>query len=469
MKIKLLSALSILLILILVACNTRSADENSVTKTNKDFPSLINSATPTSFSNEGEFPALHITTLGEEELFVERDLRVESTLTLTNAPAEFQFADITATVRGRGNSTWWAGEGKRPLRFRFDVPQSMLGSNYEARDWILLANHFDRSLMRNHFALYLASLLDGLDWTPRTHFLHLYVNDEYMGVYQLTDEREVSPDRISLTFDPDPAVSEYFLELDARAGHDEDALADEDFFTAGIRDYDVRFPDEDDRNGHTIYARDFVYNVSQVIRSGIFEDIESVIDISSFIDFYIVQEVSKNTDVWWLSVFMQIRGQADERKLYMGPVWDFDLSAGNSARAPASIENYMDVEHSPYSLADYSPYLDYQPYGLFAGLYNYWYYYLLNVPEFRELVVARWNEVRDNQIAQTIDQLYYMATTYQSEFERNFDRHPILGEVRWRSPDEINEITTFMGQVEHLIAWLETRVDWLDNYFNERN
>ena len=415
---------------------------------------------------ERDFPSLHITTLGEDELFIERNLRVESTLTLIDPSGEARFEHLNAVVRGRGNSTWIHGEDKRPLRFRFDEAQSIFDFTYEARDWILLANHFDRSLMRNHGALYLAALLEGLDWTPSTHFVHLYVNGEYMGVYQLTDEREVGPDRINLIFDPDPSISEYFFELDARAGWDSDAIENEDFFTAGLRDYDMRFPDEDDRDGHTIYARDFVSRVSETILSGNFEDIESIIDISSFIDFYIVQEVFKNTDAWRLSVFMQIRGQDDDRRLYMGPVWDFDLSAGNSFRSERALESYADVEHSPYSLADASPYLDYWPYGLFIGLYNYWYYHLLDVPEFRALLIERWNEVRDEQIAQMITHLDYMARTYHEAFERNFDRHPILGERRWRNPAEINAISTFRGQVDHLITWLETRVEWLDDYFN---
>lgn len=409
-------------------------------------------------------PSLHIDVIGDEEMFVERNLRIDSLLTIENGL--FEFDEIPAMVRGRGNSTWNLGEDKRPLRFRLDEPVDFFGDDRPDRDWILLANNFDRSLLRNHAALYLGGLMSGLEWTPRTQFLHLYVNGEYMGVYQLTDEREETVNRLNLVSDVDPTISEFFLELDGRASWD-GAIRDVEFFTAGLRDYDIRYPDPDDDNGHAVYAKEYIQRVSDAIMAGDFETLTGLIDMDSFVDFYLVQELVKNIDVWHLSVFMYIRGQGEERRLFLGPLWDFDLSAGNARRTEAALESYRNHPHSPYSLAYRTPYLDHEAYGLFAGLYNYWFYYLLDMPEFRALVRDRWNDIIEDEVPQMLAELERMVTVFEDDFLRNFERHPILGIRRWRSPDHINEIETHEEQVNHLLDWFDRRIAWLTDYFNE--
>jgi len=389
------------------------------------------------------FPNLHITT--ELDPFVqEREFWHEGTVSLTGMPAEFVFNDVPARIRGRGNSTWWNGPDKRPLRIRFNGAQPMLGSESVARDWILLANHFDRSLLRNYAALYFGNTLEGLKFTPVPHHVHLYVNGEYMGVYLLTDERDVNPGRMQLRWDEDPAISCYFLELDARAYVD--AELDEDFIDINGLLYDLRWPGNLSPE-HVDYIKDYLYRVSYAIRRQSFDDILALIDLDSFVDFYIVQEFFKDVDARDLSIFMYITGTGDERRLYKGPIWDFDLAAGNAG-------------HQPMGPG---------PEGLYVAVFNYWYRYLMNRPEFFDAVQTRWNEIRENEVAQTIERVRYVATSYQDEFERNFERHPdVFGRAQMPSPPELLEIDYFMGHVEHLLNWLETRANWLDDFLNGR-
>ncbi|MCL2603761.1 MAG: CotH kinase family protein [Defluviitaleaceae bacterium] len=102
------------------------------------------------------FRSLHLTTY-QCPFDIERTLWHDAYLTLEGA-----FEEEGVRLRGRGNTTWWLGEDKRPLRLRFNEPVFLLGSDYAARDWILLSNHFDYSLLRNYGALTLSRLL-GLD------------------------------------------------------------------------------------------------------------------------------------------------------------------------------------------------------------------------------------------------------------------------------------------------------------------
>jgi len=392
------------------------------------------------------FPVLHITSR-LNPFIQEREFWHEGALTLSGSHVEYgDFEDVSVRLRGRGNSTWWDGEDKRPLRFRFEEAQSLMGSAYEATDWILLADLFDRSLMRNYAALTFADSLGSMRFTPRPHHVQLYVNGEYMGVYLLTDERNVQPGRLEIAWDPDPARSGFMLELDARAP--QSGEYDDTFVTVHGKHYDIRYPSRNSQRtqAHVNYVRNYLEVVSRTIRSGNFGKTIALIDLDTFVDFYLVQELFKNADVHSLSVFMHITGEGAERRLYMGPVWDFDIAAGNKRDMP----------------------LGSNPYYIFAAVVNYWYRYLMQMPEFREAVTERWNEIRDEQVVQMIANIRDRAERYHDEFARNFERHPVMGVRGFGSPAEILAILTFAGQAEHLAQWFEARSVWLDDYFNGR-
>ena len=394
----------------------------------------------------GVFPSIHITT-SIDPFDIDRELWHNGLISVTNAALpEHNFEDTSARIRGRGNSTWWRGPDKRPLRFRFDEAQSMFGSEAVATDWILLANHFDRSLLRNYSALYLGNLLGSMPFTPRIQNVHLYVNGKYMGVYQLTDERDVNPGRLEMTWNEDPALSGFIIELDGRAP--DEGVENETYVMANNMAYDIRFPGASGRTPeHMAYVKQYLENVSHAIRYGSFDELLELIDLDSFIDFYIVQEWTKNSDVHSLSVFMHINGEGEDRRLIMGPLWDFDIAAGNYGNQT----------------------MGYGPEGIYAGVVNYWFRYLLNRPEFFEAAADRWNEIVDAEIAQTIERIKYLATNYQEDFERNFIRHDdILTTTRIVVPAEILEIGSFMGNVEHLLEWYEARTSWLSDFFNGR-
>ena len=375
------------------------------------------------------------------------------TISLESEIEGFSFDDADVRIRGRGNSTWWFGEEKRPLRLRFASPKALLNSGTEHRDWILLANHFDRSLLRNHTALHLGSLLSGLDNTPRSNFIHLYINGEYVGVYQLTDERNIDVGRTPLELDPDPTISEYMLEMDGRLRYepDEEWVS---WVSVNRVPYEIRFPADDISTAyHVEYVYNYLSRVSRAIRNRNFAALQNLIDIPSFVDFFLVQEFVKNPDVGWSSVFMSIRNQGDARRLYMGPLWDFDIAAGNSYYQATS-RWATEIEQG------------YSPYGLTAANRNYWFAGAMQMPEFAKIVANRWQEISNNEIYQTIHHIKDVATQFASDFERNFERHEIMGSQLWQEPQGIIDILTFSGQVEHLVNWLERRAAWLDQHFN---
>jgi len=414
-------------------------------------PSLV-LASPEGYAG---FPSLHL--VSELDPFaVERSFWHDGAAAVWGTGDEYNFENVPVRIRGRGNSTWVRGTEKRPLRLRFPEARRMFGSEYAHRDWILIANLFDPSLIRNYSAKYLAGLLDNLHFTPMSLFVHLYINGEYWGVYEFTEERDPSPGRGLLLFDPDPTISEYMFELDGHllGWRSDEFVEDEDFFVAGegdaARAYDIRFPRQRDWDGHLEYLSDFVRDADEAINSRDFEAIARVIDIPSFVDFYLVQELTKNIDVGRFSVFMTLQGQGDERRIHFGPVWDFDRSAGNTLYWTA-------------------------PQFGHASVRNNWFRNMMAVPEIFDIVAERWNEVKDGPIRQMINSVDYLTTRYEESFLRNFYRHDhILGAEypypRWfvMLPKETREIDTHQGQVEYLLNWFEQRVEWLDDFYNRR-
>ena len=141
------------------------------------------------------FPTLHI--IMYEELH--RHEWRNATASVTGENWRFNFEPESISIRGRGNSTWNLVD-KRPFRIRFDEPREMLSSGHRARNWTLISNHNDFSLMRNYSVYFFAGLLDGMNVAPWAQFVHVYFNGEYKGVYMMSIQKsEMAYGRVNLT------------------------------------------------------------------------------------------------------------------------------------------------------------------------------------------------------------------------------------------------------------------------------
>ena len=354
--------------------------------------------------------------------------------------SDYEFDETEARIRGRGNSTWrYMGE-KRPFRIRFDTARPMFGSDYAARDWVFLANAIDYSMMRNYAAYYLAYLFGRAGFAPARHFVHVYTNGEYRGVYMLSDQVQVHYGRVDITLDRDPALSEYLIEWCRHHKSPDDVY----FVVNGIPFVIKHTSSRYETDGHVAFASEFITQIDTAIRSLDFETLEPLICVPSFVDLYLVNEFTKNADVSFSSLNFTIRRRANGTRLVAGPIWDFDQSAGGS-------------------YAHWYP--DYSPRRIWAALSNTWFAHMILIPEFRDEVARRWYEVRDDQIVTMIERLEELAAIYRACFERNFERWPDkLGNYLWRTPATVVAIPTFVGQVEYLTDWFRQRAVWMDGW-----
>jgi hypothetical protein len=331
----------------------------------------------------------------------------------------------------------------------------MLGSDFIASDWILLPDHFDTSLVRNYTAFYFARQMNtSMRYVPGGQHVHLYINGEYVGVYLVTDERD--NDRMDLTWHDDPSLSDFFLEM-CRRVPGEGGVQNRDWVNVHGSPFDIRMPSAYRSPVHAEYIRNYLVTVFNTIGSQIFEEIIMVIDLETWVDFIIINEITRNHSIGYSNVFMYTQGHGNSRMLYLGPVWDFDLSMGRFFPYSQHTEGLLITDI-------YSNNNSFTP-------FRFLYHHLMDVPEFRNAVEDRWNELVLESVPElTISHIMDLVTEYEYDFNRNFVRHPVFGimfgAIGGHTPPEILEIHSFTGQVEFLADWLSRRVEWLDAYFN---
>ncbi|MBO7253861.1 MAG: CotH kinase family protein [Clostridia bacterium] len=112
----------------------------------------------------------------------------KATYTMKNASGLYEFDSLSGVIQGRGNSSW--NHAKKPYKIKFDEAVNMLGIGQKAkRDWVILGNHGDQSLLRNYYAFNLAYKA-GIGY--KSTLIEVYLNGKYNGVYLLTGKVEES-------------------------------------------------------------------------------------------------------------------------------------------------------------------------------------------------------------------------------------------------------------------------------------
>ena len=349
-------------------------------------------------------------------------------------------------IRGRGNTSWGMVE-KRPFRMKFDKKTEVLGMG-KAKDWVLIANQSDKSLLRNYAAYELNRRLNNTTFYAKMKPVDFFLNGEYKGQYLIGDQMEVQKNRIDITeLDPPNASIDtgYFLEINSRAYIEGDGELGVDMFMtkkAG-RVLEYKSPDGDEiSQEQRDYIEDYFNQMEAALESG--DDYEKYLDVDSAIDWFLVNEIFRNTDsLLDLSTYFYKDGVDDV--VHFGPVWDFDISCANT--------NYEGRD----DLRD--------PEGWYTknGIYFQW---LFRRPEVWARVVNRWNEMKDTQIFTLTDFIRDAADMIRPSAEENFKVQKILGNTVWPNPEELIKINTFDGQVAYLCAYLEKRMAWMDKEIN---
>ena len=347
------------------------------------------------------------------------------------SPVIFETDEVE--IRGRGNSTW--GMPKKPYRIRFKEAVSILGMP-EARNYVLLAEYADKSLLRNTLVHLFSSQLEHLEHTITTRVVELYLNGSYQGVYTLTEHVELAPEKLFFEAERGVIDTGYFLELDQRF-FDKGGVDMIDGFVIEGYPYEIVRPDPRHRNydpNQTVYIRNtfLALEAALIAKSGY----EAYMDVDNFIDYFIVQELFKNVDVGWSSVFIYKRPGDVIR---MGPLWDFDLAIGNANYIDYGPENWYGMRDSK----------------------NRWFKLMMDVPEIRERFKERYLEIYETILPDFIDAIPVMGTAFEDLAARNFRRWRILDIYVWPNPDEMVGSRRYVDQVDYVHHFIKARATWM--------
>ena len=353
---------------------------------------------------------------------------------LRNGGVEDNFYNVE--LRGRGNSTW--EQAKKPFQIKFRHAVDILGLG-KARKWVLLANYFDDTNLRNDIAFYLAEMLG--EEGARGRFVELYFNGEYEGLYYLVHKVEIGKSSVDLRDE-----AGVLFELDA----EERVNGNCSRGTLGgclVMKEAVNNNDEIEENiAHLDFMEDF-YAAEEAASIGDYEGVGEYLDMISFAKYFLISEFTVDPDAYSMSFFMHKDGPND--KIHAGPIWDFDFALGNQKWAWWA--NNADF-FSPETLMQQKK----SALGLDGEEENMkiskLLYYLMEMPEFQNLVKDIFNQKLSGRVME--------LEVMMSQSAKNLHGAILRDTEKWEKGD-------FDTEMKYLLDWIHRRYLRLEKEFGD--
>ena len=384
-----------------------------------------------------ELPVMEIVTKDNEPI-VEKNTYIRGTLTIDGV-------SYSMKIRGRGNASW-NHFPKKSYRIKLDEGSSLFGLP-ENRDWVLTSNYADKTMIRNCVAHTIASSLEGLEYTP-THFpVNLYLNGEYWGVYTFADKIEEGNGRLELgnmTVTAENGDIGFLLEIGW--DFDEENVYNRDYFDTekAFRIF-VKEPEIKEANTpEFLFLKYYIINMENAIANN--EGWEYYIDVDAWIDWFIVNELTFNTESsFYRSCYLW---RPEGGKLKLGPVWDFDMAFGN---------HYGDIK-------------GYDGFCTTESTYQYisenWMNDLMQYPAFTDRLTERWNEVKEELLRTALWAVDWYSAMLDGDQQRNFEVWDIMGSYIGMASVDPWIYNTYDKQVQYLRDFINTRWLYIDTRLN---
>lgn len=413
--------------------------------------------------SESNLPILSIKTKSTilDEPKVDGTLEVRSSGNLLNYLSEKPTATYLVGVELRGSTS--QGFPKKPYGVETRLADgnnnnvSILGFPVD-NDWVLNAEYSDKTLIRN-FLIYNLSNKMGR-YASRTKLVELMVNDSYVGVYCLAEKVKQGTSRVNVSklktteISGDDLTGGYIIKVDKTTGNRTYEWSTSNNPTGYRQLYQLEYPSLADLQPiQSTYIKNFINNFETRVYANDYvtatNNYKSLIDLNSFIDFFLLNEVAKNVDGYRISTYMHKDKDSKGGKLTMGPVWDFNIAVGNADYCEGNRTDGWMVNFNQICPND----------GLKVP--GYWSRIVAD-PEFSRLAKARWKDLRATHFKTSTIHKFIDSTASvirDAQF-RNFTKWTIMGKYVWPNP--------FVGQnynqeIDYLKSWLEKRLTWMDN------
>ena len=328
-------------------------------------------------------------------------------------------------------------------------------------DWILYAPYTDKSLIRNVLTYDLGRQMG--QYAPRTKLCEVILNGSYIGVYVLMERIKINPGRV----DVDPLLYSDTLDNHLTGGYiikvdkttSGGVIAWTSPYTAqapsiGPMYYQMHDPALNALHPDQFnYIKTYVNNWETALKSVHFANpqigFRAFSDELSFIDFLLINELSKNVDGYRISTFLHKKRFSEGGKLFAGPLWDFNLGWGNANYCQGGQTSGWEINFNSVCPGNNS-------------LMNpFWFNRMLQDTVFANNVNCRWTDLRtsilsDSNLMSYIDSL---ATILTEPAVRNYNRWPILGVYVWPNNYVGN---TYLEEITYMKNWILARTAWMD-------
>jgi len=333
-------------------------------------------------------------------------------------------------IRGRGNSSWlWYD--KKPYRIKLNAKAEMLGLKAD-KDWVLLADYRDPTHLMNAFVFTVGQGL-GIPYTNHVRFVELTLNGEYIGLYMLTEQVEQGASRVAI--DETDGV---LLSLDADDGPELSPSATDNFWSLGYEvPVCVKSPEITSAAQLTAIQSDFA-QLETAIKSASYSAVEKVLNIQSFIDYMLIQELVYNVEVDAPRSIYLYKDKGG--RWTFGPLWDFDAGFDFDWSTMYTGHNYF---------ANYKELvLGTDPVNHKNGYWvNSFFTDLFKNKQFVSEYKARWLVIKDKIMGEYWPETQAYADSFSEALARSNDRWPI----------DKNSAT----ETAHLQTWLTNRVAYM--------
>jgi hypothetical protein len=331
-------------------------------------------------------------------------------------------------------------------------------------DWVLEQHYNDKALMRNELAYQLFNNMG--HYASRTHYCEVYVNNEYMGIYFFGEKIKQNKNRVNIAKltttenTGDSVTGGYILKNDNIGSSDltfysnfgesgEPNTQDIQFIYVDPKSDEITTPQKS-------YIATFINSFETALYGDNFKDSAKgylpYINQRSFIDYFILGELTRNVDTYKKSRYMFKDRDSRGGFLNSGPAWDFDWA-------------YKDMPGQPpaYDATDGSGwvYAIPPPHG---PTYPGWAPRMMEDSTFINTLKTRYVQLRKT-ILDTINIFHYMDSIHNLVNQaqvRHYIKWPILGVVSTGAPEVEPQPTTYAAAVLEMKKWISTRLAWLD-------
>ncbi len=388
-------------------------------------------------------PTVTVHTENSQDVIV-KDLYLNAIVSIVSNNGTNIFADSTR-IKGRGNASW--NFPKKPYKLKLNNKASLLGLPANAREWTLINNYGDKTLMRNILAFGVSKFFD-MAYTPAGMCVDVILNGEYKGTYQLCDQIEVRKNRVDIDEMEDtdtefPNVTGgYLIEVDAYAPQEIS------WFTSGTGiPVTIKYPDEDDI--HPSQKR-YITDHFNKMEKQLFADYNSedrrfsqYLDTESFFKNFLIGEFCGNTDTYWSTYMYKYR---NNDTIYTGPIWDYDLAFENDRRT--------------YPINSLNDFL-YRTKGSNANGMKRFVDNTMSSDASKKELHDLWFSVRESKITnETMTKMVdSLATHLNASQALNFLRWPIMNTIVHENPaihgSYQNEVNAVKNYISNRILWMD--------------